>query len=95
VIVVLRDRVASGASLAQAMGEQPRVFDDLCVNITEVVKMPGRSIYPSNDWPSLESDRAVEGPGGHCFDLPGNCVGGWPSLPVFPHDLRCAKILEP
>ncbi|HEY8749305.1 MAG TPA: type II secretion system F family protein [Tepidisphaeraceae bacterium] len=36
VIVVLRDRVASGASLAQAMGEQPRVFDDLCVNITEV-----------------------------------------------------------
>jgi len=49
VIVVLRDRVASGASLAQAMGEQPRVFDDLCVNITEVGEDAGRSIYPSND----------------------------------------------
>ena len=35
-IVLLRDRVASGASLAQAMREQPHVFDDLCVNITEV-----------------------------------------------------------
>jgi type II secretory pathway component PulF len=36
VIILLRDRVASGASLAQAMAGQPRVFDDLCVNITEV-----------------------------------------------------------
>jgi type II secretory pathway component PulF len=35
-IVLLRDRVAAGASLAGAMREQPRVFDDLCVNITEV-----------------------------------------------------------
>src|SRR5687767_3743296 len=35
-IIQLRDRVAAGASLAQAMTEQPRVFDDLCINITEV-----------------------------------------------------------
>jgi len=35
-IILLRDRVAAGASLAAAMREQPRVFDDLCVNITEV-----------------------------------------------------------
>ncbi|HSZ54307.1 MAG TPA: type II secretion system F family protein [Tepidisphaeraceae bacterium] len=36
VVVTLRDRVSAGASLAAAMGEQPRVFDELCVNITEV-----------------------------------------------------------
>jgi type II secretory pathway component PulF len=35
-IVQLRDRVAAGSSLAAAMSDQPRVFDDLCVNITEV-----------------------------------------------------------
>src|SRR6266478_2903118 len=35
-VVLLQDRVASGASLAVAMSEQPRVFDELCVNITEV-----------------------------------------------------------
>ncbi len=35
-VVLLRDRVASGASLATAMREQPGVFDDLCLNITEV-----------------------------------------------------------
>ena len=36
VVVTLRDRVASGASLAAAMAEQPAVFDELCINITEV-----------------------------------------------------------
>jgi general secretion pathway protein F len=35
-LMLLRDRVAAGASLAAAMHEQPQVFDDLCVNITEV-----------------------------------------------------------
>jgi general secretion pathway protein F len=35
-VLLLRDRVASGASLGQAMREQPAFFDDLCVNITEV-----------------------------------------------------------
>jgi general secretion pathway protein F len=36
VVVLLKDRVASGASLAAAMEDQPRVFDELCRNITEV-----------------------------------------------------------
>jgi type II secretory pathway component PulF len=36
VVVMLRDRVSAGTSLAVAMSEQPRVFDELCVNITEV-----------------------------------------------------------
>jgi type II secretory pathway component PulF len=36
VVVALRDRVSAGASLAVAMSEQSRVFDELCVNITEV-----------------------------------------------------------
>jgi len=36
VVLLLRDRVAAGGSLAGAMGEQPRVFDELCVNISEV-----------------------------------------------------------
>src|SRR5207248_1947487 len=35
-VLLLRERVASGSSLAQAMREQPEVFDDLCVNLTEV-----------------------------------------------------------
>jgi type II secretory pathway component PulF len=36
VILLLRDRVAGGASLGQAMREHPGVFDELAVNITEV-----------------------------------------------------------
>jgi general secretion pathway protein F len=35
-IVLLRDRIAAGASLAAAMREQPRVFDALAVSIAEV-----------------------------------------------------------
>ena len=36
VILLLRDRVAAGASLGQAMREHAGVFDELAVNITEV-----------------------------------------------------------
>jgi type II secretory pathway component PulF len=36
VILMLRDRVAGGASLAVAMRDMPDVFDELCVSITEV-----------------------------------------------------------
>src|SRR5688572_7133927 len=35
-LLLLRDRVSGGASLAQAMAEQPGAFDELAVNITEV-----------------------------------------------------------
>ena len=35
-LLLLRDRVAAGSSLGQAMREQPAVFDELAVNITEV-----------------------------------------------------------
>jgi type II secretory pathway component PulF len=35
-ILLLRDRVAAGASLGQAMREHPLVFDELAINITEV-----------------------------------------------------------
>jgi type II secretory pathway component PulF len=35
-ILVLRDRISAGASLAEAMREQPRVFDELAVAITSV-----------------------------------------------------------
>jgi type II secretory pathway component PulF len=35
-LVMLRDRVAGGSSLAGAMHEQPRLFDELCISITEV-----------------------------------------------------------
>jgi type II secretory pathway component PulF len=35
-VLLLRDLVAAGSSLANAMRQQPGTFDDLCVNITEV-----------------------------------------------------------
>jgi len=35
-LLLLRDRVSAGASLAQAMREQSGIFDDLAINITEV-----------------------------------------------------------
>jgi len=35
-VLLLRDRVAAGASLASAMRDQPEAFDELCVSITEV-----------------------------------------------------------
>lgn len=40
-ILMLRDRVAAGVGLAEAMREQPRVFDELCVSITEVGESAG------------------------------------------------------
>ena len=41
VILLLRDRVSGGVGLAEAMREQPAVFDDLCVSITEVGESSG------------------------------------------------------
>jgi general secretion pathway protein F len=35
-VLLLRDRVAAGSSLADAMRQQPDVFDDLAVSLTEV-----------------------------------------------------------
>lgn len=40
-LLTLRDRVSGGASLADAMREQPGVFDDLCVSVTEVGENSG------------------------------------------------------
>ncbi len=40
-VLVLRDRIASGASLAEAMAEQPHVFDELAVRMTEVGESAG------------------------------------------------------
>lgn len=37
----LRDRVSSGVGLAEAMREDPALFDDLCVSITEVGENAG------------------------------------------------------
>lgn len=36
VVLLLRDRVAAGASLHEAMNEQPAVFDELCVSLAAV-----------------------------------------------------------
>jgi len=35
-LLTLRDRIAAGASLADAMREQPEIFDELCVQIAQV-----------------------------------------------------------
>jgi len=42
VVLTLRDRVASGASLAEAMGEQPDVFDDIAVSLVAVGEDSGQ-----------------------------------------------------
>jgi type II secretory pathway component PulF len=41
VLLMLRDRVAAGATLAGAMREHPDVFDEMCVSITEVGETAG------------------------------------------------------
>ncbi len=41
VLLMLRDQIASGKSLAEAMGQQPMVFDSLCVSIVEVGQNSG------------------------------------------------------
>lgn len=38
---MIRDRVAAGGSLADAMREQPGTFDDMCVSVTEVGEASG------------------------------------------------------
>jgi len=40
-ILLLRDHVAAGGSLAEAMGQQPLLFDALCLNIVEVGENAG------------------------------------------------------
>jgi len=40
-LLQLRDRISSGASLADAMNEQPDIFDEFCVNLTEVGENAG------------------------------------------------------
>jgi len=41
VLLTLRDRISSGVSLADAMREQPMVFDELCIAVTEVGQSSG------------------------------------------------------
>lgn len=40
-LAMLRDRVAAGGGLADAMREQPALFDDMCVSVTEVGEASG------------------------------------------------------
>jgi general secretion pathway protein F len=40
-VLLIRDEVAAGGSLAQAMGRAPELFDDLCVSIVEVGENAG------------------------------------------------------
>ena len=40
-LLSLRERVSAGVSLADAMRQQPELFDDLCVSITEVGESTG------------------------------------------------------
>src|SRR5688572_2312520 len=41
VLLKLRDRVAAGGSLTDAMKDQPDVFDDFCINLVEVGESAG------------------------------------------------------
>src|SRR6202035_2682680 len=40
-LLVLRDRLSAGVGLAAAMAEQPGVFDELCVSLTDVGESAG------------------------------------------------------
>jgi type II secretory pathway component PulF len=40
-LLALRDRISAGVSLADAMREQPDIFEELCVSITEVGESTG------------------------------------------------------
>lgn len=41
VLLKLRDRIAAGGSLTDAMKDQPEVFDDFCINLVEVGESVG------------------------------------------------------
>lgn len=41
-LLILRDRVAAGSSLADAMREQPMLFDSLCVSMVDVGERSGK-----------------------------------------------------
>jgi type II secretory pathway component PulF len=41
VLLKLRDRIAAGGSLTEAMKDQPDVFDDFCINLVEVGESAG------------------------------------------------------
>jgi general secretion pathway protein F len=41
IILCLRDRIASGATLADAMRDHPKIFDDLSITLTEVGETSG------------------------------------------------------
>ena len=41
VLIMLRERIAAGSSLADAMREQQEYFDDMCISVTEVGETSG------------------------------------------------------
>jgi type II secretory pathway component PulF len=49
-LLLLRDRVAAGVGLAEAMGEQPDVFDPLCIQMVEVGENSGTLETVLDQW---------------------------------------------
>ena len=95
-VLLLRDRVAAGSSLAAAMREQPDVFDDLCVNITEVGEDAGTLDSSLERLAEFrERSQQLTGRVGTALIYPAIVLTtALVSQPV-PDDLRRAQILEP
>ena len=53
-LLMLRERVASGVGLAEAMAEQPRVFDVLCVHMAEVGENAGTLETVLDQWAEFQ-----------------------------------------
>lgn len=49
-LLLLRDRVAAGVGLAEAMGEQPEIYDALCVQMVEVGENSGTLETVLDQW---------------------------------------------
>jgi len=57
-LLLIRDRVSAGVSLAEAMMEQPHIFDPLCIHMTEVGENSGALETVFDQWADFK-DRSL------------------------------------
>lgn len=57
-LLLVRDRVSAGVGLAEAMTEQPHIFDSLCIHMTEVGESSGALETVFDQWADFK-DRSL------------------------------------